>query len=414
MNNLNDTDQYLQSLKNYKLLIENAVECIWLFNLQTMSFKYISPSITNLRGLTVEEVMNEKIEDSLTPESLKKIKKFHIDRLCKFMSGDRSENVISNIDEYNQYCKDGTIKTIEISTKFIVDEKTNTIDILGVSRDITRRKKLEKRLINELKEQKFILKDLLNEIQVNFPTSKCRIYYFKKFLVYGANSNDAIKWRTSKSEELFAYLLKNAGIYVPKWVICEALWPEYDIEKINNLLHTTIYKMKKVLTSINLNFNLKFRNGCYCLIVNDAYVDIIEFDSIVSSKLKLAKNTIHKYEKAFSLYKNAYLEENDYIWSFAKRENCSKKFCKLAISLVQYYSRINDYTSAERIILTVLEKSPLDEYAHEALLKLYLTNNDYAKFINHYNYMKDLFETELGIQPNDSIQSLYHSMLSDY
>lgn len=146
MNNLNDTDQYLQSLKNYKLLIENAVECIWLFNLQTMSFKYISPSITNLRGLTVEEVMNEKIEDSLTPESLKKIKKFHIDRLCKFMSGDRSENVISNIDEYNQYCKDGTIKTIEISTKFIVDEKTNTIDILGVSRDITRRKKIGKKI----------------------------------------------------------------------------------------------------------------------------------------------------------------------------------------------------------------------------------------------------------------------------
>ncbi|OOM16573.1 PAS domain S-box protein [Clostridium saccharobutylicum] len=414
MNNLSDTDQSLQLLEKYKLLVENAVECIWLFNLQTMSFKYISPSITNLRGLTVEEAMNEKIEDSLTPESIKKIKKFHIDRLCKFMSGDRSENVVSNIDEYNQYCKDGTIKTIEISTKFIIDKDTNTIDILGVSRDITKRKKSERRLINELKDQKFILEDLLNEIQGNFSTSKCRIYYFKKFLVYGANSNDAVKWRTSKSQELFAYLLKNTGIDVPKWVICEVLWPEYNIEKINNLLHTTIYKMKKVLTSIGLKFNLKFRNGCYCLIVDDAYVDIIEFDSIVSSKLKLAKNTVHKYEKAFSLYKNAYLEENDYIWSLPKRETYYKKFCKLATSLVQYYSKINDYTSAERIILTVLEKSPLDEYAHEALLKLYLNNNNYVKFVNHYNYMKDLFETELGIQPNDSIQSLYHSMLSDY
>lgn len=414
MNNLIDLDKYLQSFEEYKLLVENAVECIWLFNLQTMSFKYISPSITNLRGLTVEEAMNERIEDSLTPQSVKKIKKFHIDRLCKFMSGDRSEHVVSNTDEYYQYCKDGTIKTIEISTKFILDKETNAIDILGVSRDITKRKKSEKRLINELKEKKFILEDLLNEIQGNSSTSKCRIYYFKKFLVYGANSNDAVKWRTSKSEELFAYLLKNTGIDVPKWVICEVLWPEYNIKKIDNLLHTTIYKMKKVLTSIGLKFTLKFRNGCYCLIVNDVYVDIIEFDSIVSSKLKLAENTIHKYEKAFSLYKNAYLEDNDYIWSLSKRETYYKKFCKLATSLVQYYSKINDYTSAERIILTVLEKSPLDEYAHEALLKLYLTNNNYVKFVNHYNYIKDLFETELGIQPNDSIQSLYHSMLSNY
>lgn len=66
-----------------------------------MSFKYISFFIINLRGLMVEEVMNEKIEDFFILELIKKIKKFYIDRFCKFMLGDRSENVVFNIDEYN-------------------------------------------------------------------------------------------------------------------------------------------------------------------------------------------------------------------------------------------------------------------------------------------------------------------------
>ena len=61
MKNTNsDRENNVESAEVYKLLLENTVECIWLFDLAKMCFKYISPSIIDLRGLTVEEAMKEK------------------------------------------------------------------------------------------------------------------------------------------------------------------------------------------------------------------------------------------------------------------------------------------------------------------------------------------------------------------
>ncbi|MEL7659432.1 hypothetical protein [Acetobacterium wieringae] len=40
---------------DFELLVETLMECIWVFDLSAQKFLYISPSIFQLRGLTVEE-----------------------------------------------------------------------------------------------------------------------------------------------------------------------------------------------------------------------------------------------------------------------------------------------------------------------------------------------------------------------
>ena len=73
--------------------------------------------------------------------------------------------------------------------------------------------------------------------------------------------------------------------------------------------------------------------------------------------------------------------------------------------------KINNYIDAEIIIQNFLEKYPLDEFANEMYLRLYFIKKDRVAFINHYNSMKKLFKTELGIDPNDSMQELYTTVL---
>ncbi|OOM75097.1 putative diguanylate cyclase YdaM [Clostridium puniceum] len=177
----------LEYIEMHKLLLENAVECIWLYDLAKKCFKYISPSIINLTGLTVEETMKEKLENSLTPQSLEKISKTIPKRLFRFLNGDRSQKVIWDINELQQYCKDGTIKTIETSTKFILNENTNYVDILGVSRDITERKKIELNLKNEINEK--------NEVIENMRKSEKRLSILMQKLIKKNNKlrNIAIK-----------------------------------------------------------------------------------------------------------------------------------------------------------------------------------------------------------------------------
>ena len=46
--------------KIYQLLSENLIDDIWILNVETNRFRYISPSIQPMRGYTVDEVMNKK------------------------------------------------------------------------------------------------------------------------------------------------------------------------------------------------------------------------------------------------------------------------------------------------------------------------------------------------------------------
>lgn len=208
-------------------------------------------------------------------------------------------------------------------------------------------------------------------------------------------------------------MLQNRELWIPKLKICEALWPDCSTEKINNRLHTSLYKMKQTLNLANISFNIKFANGCYWFSLSNIYIDIEEFDSIVSSNMYITEDSIENYKKLFSLYKNDYLEGNDFVWSLLQRESYAKEYSKLAKSLISYYMKINNYIDAEIIIQNFLEKCPLDEFANEMCLKLYFIKKDRVSFINHYKNIKKLFKTELEIDPNDSIQALYTTILSN-
>lgn len=150
----------LEVFKKYELLAKNIVECVWLFDLANNRFKYISPSITGLRGLTVEEAMKEKLRDSLTEKSLEKLNKLIEIWLPRYLDSEKNEGGLDIVDEFQQYCKDGTIKDIEISIKYMFNAETNFVDILGVSKDVTKLKKLELEFNNKIDEKDQLIKRL--------------------------------------------------------------------------------------------------------------------------------------------------------------------------------------------------------------------------------------------------------------
>ncbi len=77
----------------------------------------------------------------------------------------------------------------------------------------------------------------------------------------------------------------------------------------------------------------------------------------------------------------------------------------------KYYSTKTDYTNAEKILQKALIKAPLDDELNEMLLKLYFVKKDKASLITHYNKIKELYQSELGITPNTSMQELFRGIL---
>jgi hypothetical protein len=62
----------IESERNFRILGENVYDIIWIMDLKTQKFDYISPSVEKNRGFTVEEAKALTLEQTLSPGSLEK------------------------------------------------------------------------------------------------------------------------------------------------------------------------------------------------------------------------------------------------------------------------------------------------------------------------------------------------------
>ena len=140
-----------ESEEKYRLLTENMKDVIWILDAETLMFKYISPSVEKLRGYTVDEIMAEPLDAALTPDSSNNLKAVNSAHIEKLKNGTESYDK-HFINEIEQPCKDGSTVWTEVITKFHFNEKTGHIEIHGVTRDITERKKSEEEILQKNKE----------------------------------------------------------------------------------------------------------------------------------------------------------------------------------------------------------------------------------------------------------------------
>jgi PAS domain S-box-containing protein len=153
--------ELIESQKRFQLINENSIDVIWLMDFVTRRFTYISPSVYNLRGLTVEEAMGETFEQSMTPESaLKANQKFDF-LITKIKN---NQPIPGLYDEFQQWCKNGQVIDIEVSIKLIYDQFGKPQEILGVSRDITERKRAELALKESEEKYRLISENTLDVI----------------------------------------------------------------------------------------------------------------------------------------------------------------------------------------------------------------------------------------------------------
>jgi len=126
----------------YRLLAENVTDTIWTMSLDTLRFTYVSPSVQRVRGYSAEEAMAIPLEETLSPESLERVSKALEEELAREAAGNVDPNRSRTV-EVQQYCKDGSISWAEVTTSFLRDKEGRAVDLLGVSRDISERKRAE-------------------------------------------------------------------------------------------------------------------------------------------------------------------------------------------------------------------------------------------------------------------------------
>ena len=136
------TAELKTSETRYRLLAENITDVIWVMALDGSHFTYISPSIKHFLGYTPDEAMTLSLEEILTPVSAQQAKAAFEEELAMEQSGN-ADPFRSRTLELEYRCKDGSTLWAEVRSGVLCDERGCAMAIVGVTRDITERKKME-------------------------------------------------------------------------------------------------------------------------------------------------------------------------------------------------------------------------------------------------------------------------------
>lgn len=141
-------EELFEAREKYRLLAENISDVIWVLNLTQNKMTYVSPSCIHLTGFTVEEAMQLSIDNSIENDSAEKVKQM-IPELINEILQNPKEIKYKTI-EVRQKCKDGNFIWVE-NTLHLQLAANGDIEVMGVSRNIENRKKLEFEILDKNK-----------------------------------------------------------------------------------------------------------------------------------------------------------------------------------------------------------------------------------------------------------------------
>ena len=133
-----------KSEQTLRLITDSVSDMVWLSDLDLRPV-YVSPSVVRLRGYTLEELQQLPLDHRLAPESAALVLGMRDDLPGKLDRKD--QNLPETVTLELEFCKKGGDTFWSENTFTLIrDDAAKPVQILGVGRDITERKRLENQI----------------------------------------------------------------------------------------------------------------------------------------------------------------------------------------------------------------------------------------------------------------------------
>lgn len=132
------------SEEKYRTMADNISDVVWAMDMEG-HFTYVSPSVEHILGYTAEEAYTIDSAKMLIPEALDRLGDL-IDEAMKRVTEGGDPWVTRTPQEFDHYHKDGHVITCEMSVMLMQDDAGNPTGVIGVTRDVTERKRAEEAL----------------------------------------------------------------------------------------------------------------------------------------------------------------------------------------------------------------------------------------------------------------------------
>jgi two-component SAPR family response regulator len=218
------------------------------------------------------------------------------------------------------------------------------------------------------------------------------------------------KWRTSKAQELFAYLLHHRDQVIDRSTLIELLWPDFEVSRAAQQLYTTIYHIRQTLKSNGMGtvaINSSEFGGGYRLTAGGARIDIEEWENQAKQLGVPDLHTIEQYVHILHLYTGDYLCDYGYLWAEHERQRLRMVWLNLARKISAFYIEQNEFQKAIQVNLQIQQILPDAEESYFTLMKLYDSLGERGNVEEQYWLLANKMERELASSVGEEIKTWY-------
>ncbi|MEK8205223.1 response regulator [Paenibacillus sp. FSL L8-0696] len=225
----------------------------------------------------------------------------------------------------------------------------------------------------------------------------------------GGQSLNNLRWRTSKAQELFAFLLHNRNRFVSKDMLIELLWPDFNLKKASTHLYTTIYQVRQCLKQNEVDLHISNLSGGegYTLETGSMLIDVDKWEQGILALETISEVNCAEHQVLFELYSGDYFDDYDYLWAESERQRLRTIWLHHAIGIAQFYIESNRIAEAVTVYQRVVQLQPYFEQGHLGLMKVYDSIGERSAVEEQYKLLKDLFQKELNLGLPASVEHWY-------
>lgn len=222
------------------------------------------------------------------------------------------------------------------------------------------------------------------------------------------DDGELIRFRTSKAEELLAYLIHNEGRSRSKDMILDTLWPETDPDKAANNFRVTCTYIRSTLADIGYTDILVRDHDDYSVNISMITCDYIKFRQGVSN---LDELTIAQADEISRLYTGGYLENRFYEWAEETRGWLETRYIQLMYHIGSAYVQADKADRALNAYESILRVDLYEEEALREVLKLKAKKLPGSALMEYYDKYVASLAAEYGSEPSKETKDLIKKLV---
>lgn len=225
---------------------------------------------------------------------------------------------------------------------------------------------------------------------------------------------------SKKLWELYKFMLTYRDKTFTPESLMDQLWVSEEYNDPRGTLRIQMHRLRQNLGESDIpdeEKTLLFANGYYKW--NDRISLDLDAEIFVEnvkkgdSLIKISPNeALDAYEIAIELYEGDYLPECvDQHWVFPVRNQYRRLFINSMVRAIELMNKKERYEDILRLCQKGIQIDVYEEVFHLRFMETLLRLGDQRKAVEHYGYITNFYEREMGIKPSEDMKMLYKKLL---